>query len=168
MFSDDATFYTSEYMHRHNDRIGQMKSFHTLLNMSITDQKSIFVVPLFKIILLAPFFFAERNVSEIIYLNMSAIYYSPNREWKLDFFSNIKHYFTFTLFFVISFVRNFLNVERIVQHTPVLTLMEFHLWVYVKQNVYNEWIQNIEHWKHSRNNGINNSRYCWSGVGRTI
>jgi hypothetical protein len=80
IFSDEATFYVSERVNRHNCRIWGSENLHAIreIERDNTDVNVWCALSCSKV--LGPFFFAEQTVRPMTYLDMLQLYLLPQLE----------------------------------------------------------------------------------------
>ncbi|KFM75908.1 hypothetical protein X975_13916, partial [Stegodyphus mimosarum] len=153
MFSDEASFHLSGIVNRHNVRIWGSENPHEYREAQRDSSKVNVWCGLIHDRVIGPFFFTEKTVSWVVYLDMLENFVFPQLEelqphvfsqqggapphWGIIVRSSLNDHFT----------------ERWIgrgdpipwpPRSPARTPLDFFLWVFVKHNVYRRRVSNMD------------------------
>lgn len=165
IFSDEATFHINGSVNRHNSRIYGSENPHTIFE-KIRDSPKVNVwCGVMKNRLIGPFFFAEKTINGIVYLDMLINYCFP----QLDELENIQqlhfqqdgappHFSAFvTDTLNEKFGHRWIGRQGPIcwpPRSPDLTPCDFFLWGYIKNIVYREKIRDLNHLRNRINEAM--------------
>lgn len=165
IFTDEATFHVSGCVNRHNSRIWGFENPHVIVEKQRDSPKVNVWCGVMKNRVIGPFFFAEKTINGVVYLDMLINYCFP----QLDELENI-HQLHFQQDgappHFSALVTDALNEkfgDRWIgrqgpmlwpPRSPDLTPCDFFLWGYIKNIVFSQKIRDLNHLKNRINEAM--------------